>query len=45
MDARANGGYHSYFLPCDGHRSAHGDQVRTNILLPWLNYKNSGAAR
>jgi hypothetical protein len=37
MDARSNGDYISYFLPCDGHWSAHGDAVAAQILEPWLN--------
>jgi hypothetical protein len=36
MDARANGNYRSYFLPCDGHWTAHGNRVAADILEPWL---------
>ncbi len=36
MDARANGDYMSYFLPCNGHWSARGSRVAADILEPWL---------
>jgi hypothetical protein len=36
MDTRANGNYRSYFLPCDGHWTAHGNRVAADILEPWL---------
>ncbi len=36
MDARAGANYHSYFLPCDGHWSARGNEAAAQILEPWL---------
>jgi hypothetical protein len=38
MDRRAGASYRSYFLPCDGHWSAHGNAVAARILEPWLGY-------
>jgi len=31
--------YRSYFLPCDGHWSAKGNEVAAQILEPWLGEK------
>ncbi len=39
MDARAGTDYRSYFLPCDGHWSAKGNEVAAQILEPWLGEK------
>ena len=36
MEARDGANYRSYFLPCDGHWSAKGNQVAAQILEPWL---------
>jgi hypothetical protein len=39
MEARWGGDYRSYFLTCDGHWSARGDDVAAQILEPWLGEK------
>jgi len=39
MDARDGADYRSYFLPCDGHWSAKGNEVAAQILEPWLGEK------
>jgi hypothetical protein len=36
MEARSNGNDSSYFLACDGHWSAKGAAVASEILLPWV---------
>jgi len=39
MDAMSGGDYASFYLPCDGHWSAHGGAVAADVLQPWLDYK------
>ena len=39
MDAKSGGDYASFYLPCDGHWSAHGGAVAAEVLQPWLDYK------
>ena len=39
MDTRAGTDYRSYFLPCDGHWSAKGNETAAQILEPWLGEK------
>jgi hypothetical protein len=39
MDAMSGGDYTSFYLPCDGHWSAHGGAVAADVLQPWLDYK------
>jgi hypothetical protein len=36
MNARANGNFRQYFLPCDGHWSARGNAVAASIVEPWM---------
>ena len=39
MEARGGADYRSYFLPCDGHWSAKGNEAAARILEPWLGEK------
>ena len=41
MEARDGADWRSYFLPCDGHWSAKGNEVAAQILEPWLYPTNS----